>query len=314
MKHTKNTNESKNQSSNTSRVLSNDLNNPDLFNENKQGEYNYSQDEHGKNAFGSLELKTGTRDSKAQANAGGADRTYRDDGGHLIATRFNGDSGEHNLEAQDRNLNRGAYKHMENEWANSLADGDKVFVNIESYHSNKSERPDAFMGYQVIEHPDGKREWEAFSFQNEDPEERDAQLALMAEFDDPNEQFYNAMDYPADYNPADYENITPSKSHTKNPSETNSQPISENKSENRPEEKKAPENQQPESVTQQTPESQPQGSASQQTPEDQQQESSAQETPGSASQQPSEEKSNDNGQNTNQSPDNNYDYDYGYGY
>lgn len=290
MGDTKNINGSQNQSSDAARILSNDLNNPDLFNENKQGEYSYIRDEYGKSAFGSLELEKGTRDPKAQSNVGGEYRTERDDGGHLIGTRFKGDPGERNLEAQDRNLNRGAYKRMENDWAQSLEDGNKVFVNVESYRSNESERPDAFMGYQITEHPDGSRDWEAFSFQNESPEERNAQLEEVAQHSDLADQYQNAMDYPEDYNPADYEDVSPSKSHRNNQGEDTSQPESENKKGSK--EQHTLESNQEESANQEVPESM------QKTAEDQTLQSA--------------NESNDQG--ANKPLDNGYDYYYGYGY
>lgn len=189
----------------TSRSLHDDLNNPDLFDENKQGDYTYSENDYGKTASGSLELEKGERDAVAQRNAGGKDRTDRDDGGHFIGARFNGAPGAENLEAQDRSLNRGSYKQRENDWAKSLENGDKVFVNAESYHSNGSQRPDAFMGYQVIEHEDGTREWDAFSYQNEDPEVQAAQNEEVARQNDLIYEYDNAMEYPDDYDPAEFE-------------------------------------------------------------------------------------------------------------
>ena len=187
-----------------SRSLHDDLNNPDLFNDNKQGEYSYGETEYGKTASGSLELQKGERDAAAQRSVGGEDRTARDDGGHFIGARFNGAPGEENLEAQDRGVNRGSYKQRENSWAKSLEEGDKVFVNTESYHSNGSERPDAFMGYTVTEHPDGTREWDAFSYQNEDPAVQAAQNAEVAAQNDLIDEYDNAMEYPDDYDPAEY--------------------------------------------------------------------------------------------------------------
>lgn len=187
------------------RSLHTDLHNPDLFRDNQQGDYQYSQGEYGKAASGSLTLQKGERDAAVQRSVGGEDRMERDDGGHLIGTRFHGASGEENLEAQDRSLNRGSYKQRESGWAKSLDAGDQVFVSVESYRSNGSERPDAFMGYQVVEHPDGSREWDAFSYQNEDPAVQEAQNEEVARESDLPEQFDNAMDYPSDYDPSEFE-------------------------------------------------------------------------------------------------------------
>ena len=182
-----------------SRSLNYDLNNADLFNENKKGDYTYGKTEYGKVAFGNLKLETGKRDSAAQRTVGNDDRRPTDDGGHLIGTRFDGDSGQKNMDAQERNLNRGSYKIRENDWAESLENGDKVFVNIESYKSNNSDRPDAFMGYSISEHPDGTREWDAFSYQNESAATQEEWNRAIEE-NNSEDQYNN----PIDYNPADY--------------------------------------------------------------------------------------------------------------
>ena len=122
-----------------SRKLSEDLHNPYLFSEYKAGEYEYEVSADGKSATGSLKIaEDPERDSKAQASAGGEFRRGKDhewgadDGGHLIGARFGGETGEENLTAQNRNLNRSDYKQMENDWAARLEDGEKVFVHIEA--------------------------------------------------------------------------------------------------------------------------------------------------------------------------------------
>ena len=56
---------------------------------------------------------------------------------------------------------------MENEWADALDNGDKIYAHVETYKNIGAERPDAYMGWTVTEHPDGKRDWDAFSFTNE---------------------------------------------------------------------------------------------------------------------------------------------------
>ena len=137
-----------------SRKLSEDLHNPYLFSEYKAGEYEYEVSADGKSATGSLKIaEDPERDSKAQASAGGEFRRDKnhewgaDDGGHLIGARFGGETGEENLTAQNRNLNRSDYKQMENDWAARLEDGEKVFVHIET---DGVERPNAYMGYLRI--------------------------------------------------------------------------------------------------------------------------------------------------------------------
>lgn len=138
-----------------------DLNNPNLFEENAPGDYTYTETPYGKMACGQLTLDADVeRDAVAQRTAGGEDRRTAgneygvDDGGHLIGARFGGAPGAENLTAQDRNLNRSQYNRMESGWADHLKAEDKVYVNIESYDGNGSERPTCYMGYAIIEHTD----------------------------------------------------------------------------------------------------------------------------------------------------------------
>ncbi|MDB5737905.1 MAG: hypothetical protein JWO65_1573 [Sphingomonas bacterium] len=58
-----------------------------------------------------------SRSRSSQTNAGGTDRLPTDDGGHYIATRFNGPTDTFNHFTQDANFNRGGYRVLENEWA-----------------------------------------------------------------------------------------------------------------------------------------------------------------------------------------------------
>ncbi|MFL0248733.1 DNA/RNA non-specific endonuclease, partial [Candidatus Clostridium stratigraminis] len=140
----------------------------ELYSKYSSGEYRYNENEYGKSANGILELEDNPqRNSTAQLSAGGESRRFDDDGGHLIGVRFGGEIGQENLEAQNRNLNRGTYKQLENSWASSLKDGKKIFANIETYKNEGSDRPEAFMGYAITENDDGSRDLDTFSFQNE---------------------------------------------------------------------------------------------------------------------------------------------------
>ena len=184
-----------NDESSSSRVSSSmhdALHNANLFNENEAGDYTYTDSESGKSASGVLK-KTNEpiRDSKAQRNAGGEYRRNDDDGGHLIGARYGGAPDEKNLDAQNSNLNRGSYKHREDSWEQSMEDGDKVYVHIETSKSNGSQRPDAYMGYSITEHSDGTREWDAFSFQNESKQTQEQWNKELAEFDAENPENYN---------------------------------------------------------------------------------------------------------------------------
>lgn len=161
-----------------------DFENPNLFTENPPGEYTYTTTEYGKSARGQLQTTDSPqRDSNAQRTAGGEERRGRDDpygvddGGHLIGARFAGAPGKENLTAQDRNLNRGAYKSMENEWADRIDKEDKVFVQVDGFNANGGERPTNYMGHVITEtvgpHGEKTRELEYISFNNESRQEQE---------------------------------------------------------------------------------------------------------------------------------------------
>lgn len=66
-----------------------------------------------------------------------------DDSSHLIGDRFDGDNSLSNIVAMKSELNRGAYKAMENEWARAIENGDIVNGTIELVYSGQSFRPDS---------------------------------------------------------------------------------------------------------------------------------------------------------------------------
>lgn len=177
-------NESDVNSEHPKQTLSERLNDDQLFNESKAGVYQYSENELGKSASGSLILSdNGIRNQKAQLEAGGEDRKDDDDGGHLIGTRFEGSPELENIDAQNRNVNRGNFKQQENNWAEHLKQDEKVFVNIDTYKTNGSDRPEAYMGYSIIEDTDGNRKVEAFSYQNQSNTEQEEWEDIVNETD-----------------------------------------------------------------------------------------------------------------------------------
>ncbi len=166
-------------------TLSEVMDDPTFFETHGAGEYSYDESELGKNAHGILELADEPiRDANAQRQAGGMDRRPDDDGGHLIGARFGGAPTEENLDAQNRNLNRGAYKSEENSWAEALQESAKVYANIDTYKREGTERPDAYMGWTVTESPDGQRHWDAFSYTNESAETQDQWARELEELPD----------------------------------------------------------------------------------------------------------------------------------
>ena len=148
--------------------MNTDLNNPHLFDNHPAGEYGYTNASDGKSGFGQLDnSQKGIRDTNAQRMVGGSDRRSDDDGGHYIANMFNGDSGSKNLDPQNRNLNRGDWKAMENNQNAMLNNGDKVFTNNHSMKMDGSDRPVSYDAYTIVEHPDGSREAFPYHFKNE---------------------------------------------------------------------------------------------------------------------------------------------------
>jgi hypothetical protein len=88
-----------------------------------------------------------------------------DDGGHLGAHRFFGDTPDEGIAPQASNLNRGAWKKMENEWANWVNKGYEVSYDIDVYPPG-AVRPDSFeVSYTVTDPSTGDvayQNWPSF--------------------------------------------------------------------------------------------------------------------------------------------------------
>lgn len=148
-------------------------------------------------AYGDLHLGQGERDLYAQRTAGGEFRTETDEGGHLIASRFEGPGGPENLVPENRTINRGPYKTMENNWAKELKDGNEVNVDITPIYHGDSLRPDIIMGKTEVTDSTGDTV-DYFSITNEDLESDQFEIpeADSLELFD---SFPNAMDNSDDY-------------------------------------------------------------------------------------------------------------------
>lgn len=82
----------------------------------------------------------------------------RDDGGHIGAHRFFGDSLDIGIVPQNFNLNRGAWNSMESKWASLTDEGMEVNYLVEVFPPG-SERPDAFqVTYEVFNPKTGQSE------------------------------------------------------------------------------------------------------------------------------------------------------------
>ncbi len=93
---------------------------------------------------GRLDLSTADRNGYQQRVAGRADRLPDDQGGHLIASIFNGAGDRVNLVPMDGNLNMGRWRALEDNLATAVREGRTVDVNINVRYPEGSARPDAF--------------------------------------------------------------------------------------------------------------------------------------------------------------------------
>lgn len=75
-----------------------------------------------------------------------------DDGGHLGGHRFFGDTPDEGIVPQAANLNRGAWKKMENEWADWAGKGYQVDYNID-VNPPGAVRPDSFDVEYTVTNP-----------------------------------------------------------------------------------------------------------------------------------------------------------------
>jgi hypothetical protein len=125
----------------------------------KVGSYLYETDDLGRvnKVSGKLELNKHDRNRYQQAKAGKTggikDGLEADEGGHLVASVFNGPGEQINYAAMNGKLNKSAWKQMENEWGKALKDGKKVDVDLRPVYEGGSKRPDKFIARYKI---DGK--------------------------------------------------------------------------------------------------------------------------------------------------------------
>jgi len=100
---------------------------------------------------GKLDLAVAARNGYQQAKAGGADRLPDDQGGHLIASIFNGPGERLNLVPMNGNLNQGPWRTMESRLAEAAAAGKDVQVKIEVIYEGNTGRPAGFSVLQVVD-------------------------------------------------------------------------------------------------------------------------------------------------------------------
>ena len=93
------------------------------------------------NVNASLSLSKNDRNTYQQCKAGKCGNNG-DEGGHLIASIFNGLGEKLNIFPMDGNLNKSQWKKMENSWGTALKEGKTVDVNIQPIYSGNNIRPD----------------------------------------------------------------------------------------------------------------------------------------------------------------------------
>ena len=74
-----------------------------------------------------------------------------DQGGHIVGSRFFGPGEQINLYPQSANLNQGAWKNMENGWADAMVQGKDVKIEVEAIFTGASKRPDEFVVKYTID-------------------------------------------------------------------------------------------------------------------------------------------------------------------
>ncbi|EKK7717205.1 hemagglutinin repeat-containing protein [Cronobacter dublinensis] len=125
---------------------SKELNNP-LPNKTYKvdGNKTYVTDNHGRVASVEADLSLLTKDrNKYQQCKAGKCGVSGDEGGHLIASIFGGLGEKLNIVPMNGNLNKGAWKQMENTWATALKEGKQVKVKIDPVYSEIGGRPESF--------------------------------------------------------------------------------------------------------------------------------------------------------------------------
>ena len=74
-----------------------------------------------------------------------------DQGGHIVGSRFFGPGEQINLYPQSANLNQGAWKQMENTWADAMVAGKDVKIKVEAIFEGISQRPSRFRVDYIID-------------------------------------------------------------------------------------------------------------------------------------------------------------------
>lgn len=137
--------------------------------EYRTGEYNYKYrtDDQGRIISAEADdLQHTKREERLPHNSETLEKQKGDDAGHLIGDRFGGSPDIDNLVSQEATVNRGEYKKMEDEWAEAVAKGEKVQVNIEVKYEDDKKRPSEI----DVQYKIGDNDWEERRFKNQQGE------------------------------------------------------------------------------------------------------------------------------------------------
>lgn len=108
-----------------------------------------------------------------------------DERGHIQASSLGGDNSRANVVPQDKELNHGAYYHMEAEERGILSNNGNVYSEKTAFVSNQAGgRPDAFIVNDTITFEDGKTQTVHLSFQNSSSELQDSWNTALMDHED----------------------------------------------------------------------------------------------------------------------------------
>lgn len=126
-------------------------------NEYERNGYHYETDQKGriKEVSGTLHLGESKRYGNHQLKAGHQNRRENDEGGHIIASQFDGSGKIDNLVAMNKDINHKEYRTLEKIWTKEIEKGHKVDVQIKMIYKKENERPDRFRISYRIEDQDG---------------------------------------------------------------------------------------------------------------------------------------------------------------
>lgn len=155
-------------------------------------------------ASGKVNENPASRSGMSKINPNGYD-SHVHDKGHLIAARQGGPAKSYNVSAQDRGLNRGTYKSVENAEVRLANKGYDVQTSKTAYVSHQGAKPDAYMINDSITTLEGKTQHIHESYQNESSEVQDAWNNESAEaFSQMTDEYNNPSSRPEGMTEAEY--------------------------------------------------------------------------------------------------------------